>query len=137
MVIVGRWLRCDDGITRPIFEIGVHGQAGLCNARYCSVLSAALFHELQLPEAPPGTDFRLLGISGHASFVMVQTALQFTSSDGNPVRVRGEFAAFTDPSASDMNVLGRDVLNNFDLFLSRRRGEALLLAPPHAYLVSS
>ena len=34
-----------------------------------------------------------------------------------------------------MSVLGRDVLNNFDVILSWRRKEVLLLAPNHQYHV--
>ena len=49
--------------------------------------------------------------------------------------MRGEFAAFTDRSATDLSILGRDVLNHFELILSRRRNEVLLLAPNHHYRV--
>jgi hypothetical protein len=34
-----------------------------------------------------------------------------------------------------MSVLGRDVLVQFDVILSRRRNEVLLLAPNHQYRV--
>ena len=55
--------------------------------------------------------------------------------DGVPIAVSGAFTAFTDPAATDMSVLGRDVLNNFDVILSWRRKEVLLLAPNHQYHV--
>lgn len=48
---------------------------------------------------------------------------------------RGEFLGLTDPAASDLCVLGRDVTDNFDLILSRRRGDVILLAPTHEYRV--
>ena len=64
--------------------------------------------------------------------MLVATALEFRAADGGAARVRGEFAAFTDPLATDLSVLGRDVLDNFDLILSRRHDEILLLAPPTA-----
>jgi hypothetical protein len=35
-----------------------------------------------------------------------------------------------------LSVLGRDVLDNFDVIFSRRRDEVLLLAPNHSYTVS-
>ena len=38
------------------------------------------------------------------------------------------YAAFTDPSATDLSILGRDILNWFDLILGRQRKEVLLLA---------
>jgi hypothetical protein len=43
-------------------------------------------------------------------------------------RVQGQFAAFTDPAASDLSVLGRDVLDHFDLIVSKRRNDVLILA---------
>ena len=63
------------------------------------------------------------------------TVMEFIRDDGGPVRVRGEFAGFTDPTATDLSVLGRDVLDNFDLIISRRRNEILLLAPRHQYRI--
>jgi hypothetical protein len=61
--------------------------------------------------------------------------MEFTRDDGGPVRVRGEFAGFTNPTATDLSVLGRDLLDNFDLIISRRRNEILLLAPKHQYRI--
>ena len=52
-----------------------------------------------------------------------------------PAHIRGEFAAFTDPTVTDLSILGRDVLNHFDVILSRRRNEVLLFAPNHQYRV--
>ena len=49
--------------------------------------------------------------------------------------MRGEFAAFTDPAATDLSILGRDILNHFDVILSRRRNEVLLLAANHQFRV--
>ena len=67
--------------------------------------------------------------------MLINTLLQFTCTDGTAARVRGELAAFTDPAATDLSILGRDVLSNFDVILSRRRKEVLLLAPNHQYQV--
>jgi hypothetical protein len=47
------------------------------------------------------------------------------------------YASLTDPLAIGMSVLGRDVLNFFDVILSRQRNEVLLLAPNHRYQVVS
>ena len=51
--------------------------------------------------------------------------------------LRGEFAGFTDPTATDLSILGRDVLDHFDVLISRRRNEILLLAPRHRYRIES
>jgi hypothetical protein len=80
-------------------------------------------------------NFTLSGIGGTIEFVLVTTVIEFIRDSGRVVRVRGEFAGFTDPTATDLSVLGRDVLDNFDLILSRRRDEILLLAPNHQYRV--
>ncbi|MGL4552061.1 MAG: hypothetical protein ACRC33_12850 [Gemmataceae bacterium] len=52
-----------------------------------------------------------------------------------PIQVTAEFAAFAQPNALETSILGRDVLNNFDVIVSRPRGEVLLLAPRHGYRV--
>jgi hypothetical protein len=41
----------------------------------------------------------------------------------------------TDLTATDLSILGRDVLTLFDVILNRRRGEVLLLAANHRYRV--
>lgn len=74
-------------------------------------------------------------IGGVCGFVVVRTVIELTRDDAGPIHLRGEFAAFTDSTATDMSILGRDVLNHFDVILSRRRNEVLLLAPNHSYRV--
>jgi len=100
-----------------------------------TVLSAFFSLRLNLPTQPVPGGFSLVGISGSSPFVVISTALEFTQSDGGSVRVRGNFAAFTDPAATDYSVLGRDVLNNFDLILSWPQKEIFLLAGNHRYQV--
>jgi hypothetical protein len=67
--------------------------------------------------------------------MLVATVLEFLCDDGRPIRVHGEFANFTDSTATDLSILGRGVLDNFDLIISRRRGEVLLLASQHQYRI--
>jgi hypothetical protein len=141
--ITGEWRRSEDGVTRPIVEAHVVGADGdLIGERFLidtgsdrTALSAVLLKELKLPTAPPTTGLSLIGVGGASPFVLVTTVLEITSEDGRTVRVRGEFAAFTDPLAVETSVLGRDVLDNFDLIVSRRRNEVLLLAYAHRYRV--
>lgn len=144
MRIVGEWFPCDDGITRPVVLVGAVGADGgsyrarslIDSGADCTVLSAAFLRALALPPQPPTPGLRLQGVSGNSPFVEVATALEFTRDDGGTVRVRGQFAAFTDPAATDLSVLGRDVLDHFDVILSRRRNQVLLLAPNHQYHVT-
>jgi len=95
------------------------------------VFRAALVRRLQLPVRPSPPGLALVGVGGASDFVLVTTAVEFSRDDGGLARVRGEFTAFTDPLVTDLSVLGRDVLDNFDVILSRRRNEILLLAANH------
>jgi len=46
--------------------------------------------------------------------VLVKTVIELATDDAGAVSLRGEFAAFTDPTATDLSIFGRDVLNHFD-----------------------
>jgi hypothetical protein len=101
-----------------------------------TVFSAGLAQLLALAPVAAPSGISLAGIGGGQGIVVLTTMLEFTRADGGPaVHFRGTFAAFTDPAAADMSILGREVLDNFDVILSRRRNELLLLAPNHQYLV--
>ena len=73
--------------------------------------------------AAPGVT--LSGIGGTSEFVLVTIIIALMRDDGGLVQIRGEFASFTDPKALNMSVLGRDVLDNFDLIIGRHRNEIL------------
>jgi Aspartyl protease len=143
MLIAGEWQVSDDGVTRPMVRVHVLGGDGrpitddflIDSGADRTVFSATLMARLQLPvtSAPPG--LTLSGIGGESAFVIVTTVLEFLREDGGPVRVRGEFTGFTDPTATDLSILGRDVLDHFDVLISRRHNEILLLAPRHRYRI--
>jgi hypothetical protein len=143
MLIMGEWQPFDDGVTRPTVRVHVLGGEGkligedflIDTGADRTAFSAAFLDRLRLPTQNVPADFSLSGIGGSSDFVLVVTALEFVRDDRGSARVRGEFAAFTDPVATDLSVLGRDVLDNFDVILSRRRNEVLLLAPRHQYRV--
>jgi hypothetical protein len=144
MQIVGKWWLCDDGMIRPVVETLVLGANGanyperflIDSGADRTVLSADLLAKLQLATQPFPAGFALAGISGSSRVVVVDTVIEFAHSDVVPIRVRGQFSSFTDPAASDLSILGRDVLNNFHLILSRPRDEILMLAGDHRYGVS-
>jgi hypothetical protein len=145
MVIAGEWRLCDDGVTRPVLGGKVLAADGPFHAEFflvdsCAdrtVFSAALLHKLQFSRGQPDPAATLQGIGGQRAFVLVNTVVEFTKEDGGPVRVRGEYAAFTDPAATDLSILGRDVLNLFDIIVSKRRQEVLLVAGNHRYRVEA
>lgn len=143
MQIIGEWLLCPDGVSRPVVRAQVAGTAGrnidehllVDSGADRTVFSAVLAARLQLPVKQPAAGTILVGIGGSSDYVLLATAIEFSRDDGSPVSVRGEFAAFTDPLATDLSILGRDVLNNFDVIISRPRNEVLLLAANHHYHV--
>jgi len=143
MLIAGKWQVGDDGVLRPLVRAAVSGIDGrlvaddflIDSGADRAVLSAALLARLSLPTRSAPSGSILSGIGGGCAFVLVTSAVEFIREDGGAVRVRGEFAGFTDPTATDVSILGRDVLGNFDLIISWRRSEVLLLAPRHYYRI--
>jgi hypothetical protein len=145
MKVSGKWLLCDDGVTRPAVEVHVYGVDGnplheiflVDSLADRTVLTATLLTKLRLPTHSLGQGFALVGIGGQQQAIVVSTKLELVRDDGAPISISGDFTAFTDPTATDMSVLGRDVLNNFDVILSWRNREILLLAPNHRYAVTA
>jgi hypothetical protein len=143
MRIIGEWRESDDGVTRPAVRAHVAGSGAILASEYFlidtgadrSTFSAALLDSLQLRTSPPPAGLSLVGIGGAGAYVVVQAVITFRHDAGGPVRMHGVYAAFTDPRAIDMSILGRDVLDNFDVVVSRPRGEVLLLSQNHQYRV--
>jgi hypothetical protein len=69
--------------------------------------------------------------------VPVRTVLELAREDGTWVKFRGEYAGLLDDAVFDFSILGRDVLDLFDVNVSRRRNEVVLLAGSHAYTVAT
>jgi len=144
MQIRGKWLTCDDGVTRPVVVASVldaENEPRIENFLVDSgadrtVLSASILAKLQLAATEPAPGTGLVGVGGQTPYVLVTATLIFLRDGGGVARVRGELAAFADLAATDFSILGRDVLNHFDVILSRPREEVLLLAPNHRYQVT-
>jgi hypothetical protein len=102
-----------------------------------SVFVPDVMDTLQPAGQPPSAGLTFQDVGGVTPFVEVTATLEWPQASGPPAHIRGQFAAFTDPKASDMCILGRDVLNHIDVILSRRRNDVLLLAPNHAYVVTA
>jgi predicted aspartyl protease len=143
MLVVGKWWPCGDGVTRPVVVAEGRAPDGtpipetflVDTGADRTVFSATFANRLGVTPTAPPPGFNLAGIGGSQGIVVIATVLEFTRSDGGTATVRGTFAAFTDPAAADMSILGREVLDNFDVILSRRRNELLFLAPNHQYQV--
>jgi hypothetical protein len=143
MRIEGEWYACQDGVTRPVVRAHVDDVAGLpVSDRFLidtgadrTVLSADFWRRIGIPGDRPPAGVSLVGVGGGTGFVVLRTVLQFLTDDGRVAMVRGELAAFTDPDATDLSILGRDVLDSVRLIVSRPDNEVLLLAANHRYRV--
>ncbi len=143
MRIVANRVDFEDGETRPIILAEVQSREGTTVAEQFlndtgadrTEFSQALLERLDLPFVDVPAGEQLHGISGAAPFVIVESVIELLRDDGGPARMRGTSAAFTDPLATDLSILGRDVLNHFDIILSRRNNEALFLSQRRSYQV--
>jgi hypothetical protein len=145
MRIVGEWQAGEDGVTRPVVRAKVAAADGTLERDIFlvdsgadrTVFGARLLWKLGFPMTPGSGSSILQGIGGLCDGVAVKTVVELTRDDGGVIHLRGEFAAFTNPTESDLSILGRDILNLFDVILSRRRSEVLLLASNHQYRVEN
>jgi hypothetical protein len=144
MLIRGSWFVCSDGTARPTIPIDVLDvQGARVNRRFLvdsgadsTVFSAALLADLGLPTMPAPGGVTFQGVGGTTAVVVVSTVLELLREDGGTANIRGQYAAFTNPQATDMSVLGRDILDLFDVVLSRRRNEVLLCNQNHVYVIN-
>jgi hypothetical protein len=138
MRVDGHWLVCDDGIVRPV----VPGEVLIADGSWQSlpllvdtaadrtVFSGMVLSHLGLPIASAS---QLGGVGGAVPTVEVATSLRLKDLTGARIVFQGRFAAFPDPAALDMSVLGRDILNLFALIVDRPRDVVRLLGTPHGY----
>ncbi|MFO0810246.1 MAG: hypothetical protein U0746_16615 [Gemmataceae bacterium] len=139
MIVPGEWYAYNDGV--------VHARVLAVNAAQFDVaflldtgadvttFSAADLGQLALPHRP--SQARVSGVGGAAAVVAVDTTLYLPTDAGRPAAVGGTFAAFTDPFALDMSVLGRDVLDNFAAVVDRPGDFVALIRGNHGYRVVS
>ena len=102
-----------------------------------TVFSASLLEKPGFPAVPAPAGLTLEGIGGESEFMLVNTSVRIHSDDGGGANMHGEFAAFIEVSTTEMSILGREILDHFDVILSRRRNEVLLLTKEHSYRVVS
>jgi predicted aspartyl protease len=144
MVVSGKWRIEEDGIARPMVDVMVTGADGdpvtqlflVDTGADCTVFSAQLLAKLAKPAEEASGCSILQGLGGQSESVAVEGTLEIHTTDGRELKIRGKFAAVVQPSMLDISVLGRDVLANFDVIVSRRRNEVLLVAGNHSYAVT-
>lgn len=143
MRIAGKWHPCDDGIVRPMLTVDVIGPTGstieelflVDSGADQTVFSAVLLTKLGGATAAAPSGVSISGIGGTQAYVKVHAVLNLPRVDGGIATIQANFAAFTDPRATDFSILGRDVMDHFDVIVSRRRDEISLLASPTRYAI--
>ena len=143
MRIDGEWYVCDDGMVRPV----IRGASQAASGRWepapflvhtgadRTVFSAAIFEILGFPQAP--TQMSIGGVGGIAESVTVATQIRLKRDEGRTVAFRGEYAAFTQFEALDMNVLGRDILELFAVIVDRPTSVVSLIRQRHVYRIEA
>ena len=145
MHIAGIWHKCDDGVIRPVLvarvrtcDTSVVDETFLIDSGADrTAFSAGLLSRIGATAMAEPSDSSLAGVGGFQPFVEVQAVLELDIVAGGTATMKGNYAAFSDPGATDLSVLGRDVLNHFDVVMSRRRDEIALLAGNHRYDIRS
>jgi hypothetical protein len=143
MLISGRWAVSDDGIVRPVILADVLA----ANASWLSVeflvdigadrtvFMAPTLTSLGLPHLPAA--HQLGGVGGGAATVNIGTHLRFALDGGGTIVFQGTFAAFTQPDALDMNVLGRDIMNLFAVIVDRPGDTVCMIGKGHRYSIGN
>jgi len=139
MEIKGEWQFCEDGIVRPVMI----GRIQTANGEWISarllidtgadrtVLSASALSKLGF--IPHESEEGISGLGGVTDAVAIQTKLQLFRETGAPVTFHSHFTAVTDPTALDLSVLGRDILDLFALIVDRPGNTVCLLSQRHRY----
>ena len=144
MVIAGEWVCDEDNVVRPYLWAHVtlpdgqdiHERFIVDSGADCCQLSYRLLVRLGIDVTAGGMRHALVGVGGRADLILIAAKLVFETMDGRTITVDGPYLGSTDPAALDLSFLGRDVLANFDLILSRRRNEVLVLGGQHTYAVT-
>jgi hypothetical protein len=142
MLIPGRWGVSEDGIVRPVIIADVLAADGSwLSAEFLvdigadrTVFMAPTLKSLALPHLPAPS--QLGGVGGAASTVSVGTHIRFAVDGGGTITFQGTFAAFTNPDALDMNVLGRDIINLFAVIVDRPGNLVCMIGKGHRYAIT-
>jgi len=144
MVTGGEWVRDDDNVVRPYLwahTIQPDGQAVregflVDSGADCSQFSYRFVARLGIDLTSVQTRHAVVGVGGQSQVILIDKRLVFETTDGGTITVNGPFFGSTEPDELDVSILGRDVLGNFDVIISRRRNEVLLLVGNHAYAIT-
>jgi Aspartyl protease len=141
MLFSGSWWICNDGVVRPTLPVEVVARGNeAITVRFLidtgadrTVLSADVLKRLNFEGEAPEQNLR--GVGGDVQCVTVPLTLRMQRENGHWVTFDGEFAAFTDPAALDMSVLGRDITNLFALIVDRPQDLVCMVTQRHGYTI--
>lgn len=141
MRINGQWKHCDDEVVRPVMRARLLSAAGdwliaeflLDTGADRTVFDAQTLGKLGLPALEPEED--ISGLGGATSSVVIETKLNLLRDDGTPVIFTSRFTAVTDPTALDLCVLGRDIMDLFSVIIDRPGNVICLLSQKHRYTI--
>jgi predicted aspartyl protease len=141
MLCRGEWMRCDDGVVRPMVNAEILAADGnwrsakflLDTGADRTVLRAGVLDDLHLPHVRNVSG--LGGAGGAAESVEIATQIRLTRDDGQWATFRGTYAAFLRDNALDVNVLGRDILNMFAVIVDHGADRVVLVRGEDTYAI--
>lgn len=141
MLIPGHWITCDDGVIRPVIQSEIQAADGswvqaellIDTGADRTAFTAELLESLGLPHVVALQ--QLGGLGGAAHTVTVSTEVRLPLEKGSPITFQGKFAAFTDPAALEINILGRDIMKLFAVIVDQPGGSIALISKPHRYRI--
>jgi predicted aspartyl protease len=139
MEIKGEWQFCEDDVVRPVmlgrFESAnkewVNAELLIDTGADRTVLNTELLQKLGID--PLEGEEGISGLGGATDAVVIQTKLQLFRETGAPGTFHSRFTAVTDPTALDLSVLGRDIIDLFALIVDRPGNIVCLLSQRHRY----
>ncbi|MBI1765829.1 MAG: hypothetical protein HYR56_30865 [Acidobacteria bacterium] len=141
MRINGEWKLCEDSVVRPVvrgellsgsgFWEGIEFLVDVGADR--TVFSAAAVVKLGLPLLE--AEEEISGLGGMTGSVSVETKLNLPRETGAPVIFTSRFSAVTDPTALDLCILGRDIMDRFAVIVDRPGNVVCLLSQRHRYAI--
>jgi hypothetical protein len=142
MLITGEWSLGYDGISRPMIRAEILRSDGGWEPIVLLVDSGADRSTLHgnylglLGFEPLESTAQLVGLGGATTdAALVPSRLRFMTTAGQLIPINGPFRVLIDANASDVSILGRDVLDNFSLIIDRPGKSVVLLSGAHRYAI--
>lgn len=142
MRIDGRWMVCSDGFERPIVPTHLllpDGQTMpvpmlLDTGADFTFLTYTILQSLNdyvHAEQPPAAS----GVGGDMPIALVNVDLMLQTNTGKMLKFRGPIQAFASPTSFEISVMGRDVLDRFEIVYARSRNLIALITAPDSVVI--